>query len=318
MDRSSATRADAGSPAPRSEPVSRDEAWTLLRAMAAEAVRGAPLRDGTGLCLDDAGQLRAVHARDGRIVARTARERGWESAAPLHPEAIELFDRYAPLCLGARARRLVVAHLGQSLDGRVSATPDAARFITGPEDVEHTHRLRALFDAVMIGAQTAAVDDPHLTTRLVPGAQPVRVVLDPRARLDHGLRVLSDGEADTLVVTATGAGARHRDLSPRIGVLEAPLVNGCFVLPRVLDALAERGLRRVFIEGGGVTVTRFLDAGLLDRLHLTIVPRNVGDGTPGVALQPTSDLTAIPRVRSRRFALGADVLFDCDLAGDGV
>lgn len=269
------------------------------------------------MCLDDAGRLRTATVHQGWIVARPETECGWDACTAVSTGAAELLDLYAPLCVGAGARRLVLAHLGQSLDGRVSAAHSAARFITGPEDVEHTHRLRALFDAVLIGAETACVDDPHLTTRLVPGAQPVRVVLDPRARLGHALRVFSDGEADTIVVTGTGHGARHRDVGPRVHVLEAPLEPGGFVLPRVLDALAERGLRRVFIEGGGVTVSRFLDANLLDRLHLTVVPRNVGAGTPGVALRPTSDLTAIPKVRSRRFALGHDVLFDCDLGRDG-
>ena len=313
-----ATRTDADRATAHGEAVSRDEAWALLRALASEAARGASARDGSAVRLDDAGCLRVVGAQDARIVTRPAHECGWERAAPLGPGSAELFDLYAPLCVGARASRCVIAHLGQSLDGRLSALPNAARFITGPEDVEHTHRLRALFDAVVVGAETAAVDDPRLTTRLVPGAQPVRVVFDPRARLDHGLRVLSDGAADTLVVTGVGHGARHRGLGSRVDVLETPLVDGRFALRAVLDALAARGLRRVFIEGGGVTVSHFLEAKLLDRLHLTIVPRNVGDGAPGVALRPTRDLATIPRVRSRRFALGQDVLFDCDLGRDGV
>lgn len=318
MDRSSATHADAGSPTPRREPVSREQAWSLLRALALQVERDVIAHDGAALCLDEAGRLRTAAGHDGWIVARPESERGWDACEAVSTGAAELFDLYAPLCVGARAARLVLAHLGQSLDGRVSVAQNASRFITGREDVEHTHRLRALFDAVMIGAETAAVDDPHLTTRLVPGAQPVRVVLDPRARLDHALRVFSDGEADTIAVTGTGHGARHRVLAPRVHVIEAPLADGCFVLPRVLDALAERGLGRVFIEGGGVTVSRFLDARLLDRLHLTVVPRNVGDGAPGVALRPTRDLAAIPHVRARRFALGGDVLFDCDLGRDAV
>ena len=310
MEGSDAKLAYAVDAAARDAPVSRDDAWSLLRALALAATQGAPATNGACVCIDHAGTLRFAE-QDARIVARPDSERGWEPCAAVSNEAMELFDLYAPLCVGARAERLVLAHLGQSRDGRVSAVRPAARFITGPEDVEHTHRLRALFDAVVIGAETAAVDDAHLTTRLVAGRQPVRVVLDPRARLDPRLRVFSDGAADTIVVTGEGHGERHRALHARarVRIVEAPLTDGYFALRVVLDMLAGHGLRRVFVEGGGLTVLRFLDAQCLDRLHLTIVPIDVGPGTPGVS---------VPTVRARRFALGRDVLLDCDLGRDAV
>jgi riboflavin biosynthesis pyrimidine reductase len=79
----------------------------------------------------------------------------------------------------------------------------------------------------------------------------------------------------------------------------------------VIQVLAERGLRRVFVEGGGVTVSRFLAAGALDRLHVAVSPLFLGQGRPGVVLPAIAELTSALRPSVRRFTLGDDVLFDC-------
>ena len=83
----------------------------------------------------------------------------------------------------------------------------------------------------------------------------------------------------------------------------------------ILDALARRGLGRVFVEGGGVTVSRFLEAGVFARLHVTICPIFIGRGRPGISLPAIDDLGDALRPRARRFEFGDDILFDCGLAG---
>jgi riboflavin-specific deaminase-like protein len=291
-----------------------DAAWQLLQAVALRASRGAPVLEGTGVALDDRGRLRLCPPDRGLIVARPEREHGWEPACAVDDAARELFDLYAPLCFGPRSTALVVGHLGQSLDGRVATVTGASRFVTGPEDLRHTHRLRALFDAVLIGAQTASRDDPRLTTRLVPGRQPARVVLDPQARLDPRLQLLRDGAARTVVVTAQGARADTARWGPHVEQVEVPADAGLLAPSAVLQALRARGLSRIFIEGGGVTISRFLQAGALDRLQLAIAPKIIGSGTPALQLPPIAEMAdAITAACCRRFALGADMLFDCDL-----
>jgi riboflavin-specific deaminase-like protein len=291
-----------------------DLAWRLLQALADRASRGAPVLDGAGVALDDQGRARLCPPELGLIVVRQELEQGWEQACAVDDAARELLDLYAPLCCGAGSRELVVGHLGQSLDGRVATVTGASRFVTGAEDLRHTHRLRALFDAVLVGAQTACADDPRLTTRLVPGRQPTRVVLDPHARLDPHLQLLSDGVAPTIVVV----GRDVRDKVPRWGahvqVLQLPCQDGLLDPRAVLGGLRASGLSRVFIEGGGVTISRFLHARALDRLQLVIAPKIIGSGTPALQLPPIDQMAdAITAAGCRRFALGPDMLFDCVL-----
>jgi len=84
---------------------------------------------------------------------------------------------------------------------------------------------------------------------------------------------------------------------------------------QLLAALRERGCARVFVEGGGVTVSAFLEAGLLDRLQMAVAPLIVGSGKPAIRLEPKDVLSDCQRPAYRVFRMGGDVLFDCDLSG---
>lgn len=216
---------------------------------------------------------------------------------------------YVPLLRDLPAT-CAVAHLAQSLDGRIATERGSSQWLSGPEGLRHAHRMRALFDAVVVGTETARLDDPQLTVRHVDGTNPVRVVLDPSLSLPPSLRLFTDGLAETLVVASEDA-ARGRTSVGQAEILALASEHGVLPPARVLDALARRGLRRVYVEGGGVTVSRFLAAGCLARLHLVIAPVIVGSGRPSLVLPPVDVIGSAVRPRTRTFHLGADILVDC-------
>ena len=201
----------------------------------------------------------------------------------------------------------VVGRLAQTLDGRIATLSGVSQWIGGPADLLHTHRLRALCHAVVVGGGTAAADDPLLTTRLCGGPHPVRVVLDPDARLRPDLRLFCGGPP-TLRVVADDAP------SPGGDVLRLPRdAAGGLDLHALLAALAARGLTRIFVEGGGVTVSRFLGAGLLDRLHITVAPIILGSGRPAFAWPGAMSIADGLRFTWTVHDLAPDVLFDIAL-----
>jgi diaminohydroxyphosphoribosylaminopyrimidine deaminase / 5-amino-6-(5-phosphoribosylamino)uracil reductase len=283
-------------------PLHERQAWHWLRSLAGRDRGG--IRSGT----PDGAAPRALQ-EIGRPAAMF-RNPGddHEMVIASDQAAQRLLDLYLPLCRDC-PERFVVAHLGQSLDGRIAAANGASRWVTGPEDVAHNHRMRALFDAVVVGAATVENDDPQLTVRAVPGRNPVRVVLDPRRRLAQEYRVFTDGAAPTLLLCSEGSASE-----PRIGqadVIGVAMEDGHLSPPAVLDCLARRGLKRVFIEGGGITVSRFLAAGCLDRLQIAIAPLIIGSGRPSITLPEISGPNAGLRPPTRCVMLGRDMLVEC-------
>ena len=235
---------------------------------------------------------------------------GWQVASPVQGEARALLDLYLPLLPRQPAETLTLGHLGQSLDGYIATARGESCFVTGPENILHLHCLRALCDAVLVGAETVAADDPRLTTRLVPGDNPVRVVLDPRRRLPVERRVFQDGAAPTLLVCAEGQPGPGR--LGQAEVLAVPAHQGRLRLDALVAALHRRGLRHLFVEGGGLTVSSFLGAGLLDRLQVAVAPLLMGAGRRGLSLPAPDALGDCLRPPCRVFRMGADILFDSE------
>lgn len=231
-----------------------------------------------------------------------------------------LTDLFAPVLAPPTAPDgcRVIGRLAQTLDGRIATASGSSQWIGGRGDILHTHRLRALCHAVIIGAGTVRQDDPRLTTREVPGESPVRVVLDTERRLSPEYRVFRDGGPPTLLACATDApGPDPVGAAEVLRLPRAPAGGGGLDIPALLRALAARGLTRLFVEGGGVTVSRFLIAGCLDRLHVTVAPVLLGSGIPAFTLPEVGRIADGLRFAWRIFPLesegGGDVLFDIAL-----
>jgi riboflavin-specific deaminase-like protein len=284
-------------------------AWALLLALARRASQKRPIASDVGVRLDDDV---VEDDRSPWIVARPSTERAWSWPRGVsgRPDLELLFDLYMPLCVGEGCSELTIAHLAQSLDGRIALVSGKSQFITGKENLLHVHRLRALCDAVLVGRRTVHEDDPQLTTRLCPGPNPVRVVVDPGRRLGTQHRVFQGGPSATLLFcTAEAARAGSHHGSAEVVPIEP--VRGELPLVAILAELRRRGLSRIYVEGGGLTVSRFLDARVLTRLQVTVAPVVFGSGRPALTLPEIEELSHARALRWRHFAIGPDVLFDC-------
>ena len=241
----------------------------------------------------------------------------WTTSGPATDAARDLLNLYLPLLL---ASDLVIGQIGQSLDGRIATITGQSHYVTGSADIRRLHRLRALVDAVVVGASTVATDNPRLTVRDVEGTNPVRVVLDPDGRLSPDLTIFRDRAARTLVLHRAPAGQTTPSASGDLLRLPVDSAAGSdsdgrsrFAPAMVIEVLRAQGLHRILIEGGGVTISRFLQAGALTRLHVTVAPLLIGSGRHALTLPPIASLDQALRPPCRVFHLDDDVLFDLDL-----
>ena len=224
-------------------------------------------------------------------------------------------DLFGPLCTGTVDDLVVVGQVGQSLDGRVATATGHSKYINCPAGIDHLHRLRALVDIVVVGVGTALADNPQLTVRQVAGPQPARAVIDPKGRLGANAKLFADDGVRRLFITADGSRAIP---PPGVEAITLPAEDGNIAPSAIVASLAAAGMRRILIEGGADTVSRFIAARCLDRLHVNVAPVMLGAGGPGIDLPPLERADQAHRMPVRVHKIEDDVLFDCDLSGQRV
>lgn len=209
-------------------------------------------------------------------------------------------------------RPLVTLKIAQSLDGKTALATGESRWITGNESRRFSHLMRAKNDAILIGIDTALVDDPMLTCRLsgLEDRSPLRVVLDSKGRLPATSNLATTADAvPTLLVTD---GAERPDLKALgVELISAPRgADGRMDLSFVLRMLGERGVTRLLVEGGARIHASFLQAGLCDRMEIFSAPIMLGDDAQGsaaaLAVGALTSAPAFERIGKRR--LGLDLL----------
>ena len=209
-----------------------------------------------------------------------------------------IFD---PIRQAKRGEIFVIGQIGQTIDGRIATVTGQSKYINGPSGLLHLHRLRAVVDAVVVGIGTVIADDPQLTVRLAKGAHPARVVIDPNHRLSSNPKLFNDDGA--------------RRIAPKgIEILYLATEHGGISPAAILQSLADAGFSRILIEGGADTVSRFIQARCLDRLHVIVAPIIMGSGRPGFNLPAIEHMDQAQRLIVHAHKLDDELLFDCDLS----
>jgi GTP cyclohydrolase II len=210
----------------------------------------------------------------------------------------------------------VVLKYAQTLDGRIAAAGGDARWISGTPERRVAHSMRAACDAVLVGRGTVLRDDPQLTVRMVPGASPIRVILDSALRVPDGARVFDRGAATVVLTSARSSPDRRAELrrqGVRVEVVRA--VPDGVDLDDGLARLRTLGIRSVLVEGGASVITSLLRASLADRLVVSVAPVLLGTGVDAVGDLGTRRVADGLQLANRTVhAVGADVLIGGDLA----
>ena len=214
-------------------------------------------------------------------------------------------------------RPYVVLKYAQTLDGRIATATGDSKWISGEDERRVSHALRASCDAVLVGVGTVIADDPQLTVRMVPGASPLRVVLDSRLRLPMTAKVL-DESAGSIVLTTERASARRR-LALRawkVGLREVSAGPGGVDPHAALQALREMGIGSVLVEGGARVITSMLGGGLVDRLIISLAPTIIGAGMDAVGDLRVSRIAEGLRLVNRSVhSIGEDLVVAGDVEG---
>jgi riboflavin-specific deaminase-like protein len=175
--------------------------------------------------------------------------------------------------------------------------------------------MRAGCDAVLVGARTLLQDDPRLTVRMVPGASPLRVVLDSTLRTPMTANVLSDDAATLILCRPDADPARRRNLTAA-GVMVREVTGGPdgLRIPDVLRLLRSLGVASLLVEGGGRVITSMLQAGAVDRVVVSVSPTIIGAGVDAVGPLGVSRVSQGIRLRNRSvYVAGDDILLGFDV-----
>jgi diaminohydroxyphosphoribosylaminopyrimidine deaminase/5-amino-6-(5-phosphoribosylamino)uracil reductase len=225
----------------------------------------------------------------------------------------------------SEGRSFAVIKTATSLDGRVTASDGASRWITGAAARADAHEWRADSQAVVVGSGTALADDPALTVRDAKppfGPPPVRVLVDGRGRVPATGALFDTTLAPTLVVTTGRAPEAARDAWAAAGAsveIAAAGTDGGVDPDALLRLLAGLGVLQALVEGGPTLHGAFFAAGLVDRIVTYVAPIVLGaGGRPGYGLEPGPPLALAPRFRLTGVAsLGDDVRLEYDATDRG-
>ncbi|MDO7786057.1 bifunctional diaminohydroxyphosphoribosylaminopyrimidine deaminase/5-amino-6-(5-phosphoribosylamino)uracil reductase RibD [Desulforamulus aquiferis] len=208
----------------------------------------------------------------------------------LEQEAIKLNEVFLKYI--TTRRPFVVLKAATSLDGKIATAGGESKWITGEAARQQGHRLRDIYDAILVGVNTVLTDDPSLTARLPEGRgrDPIRVIVDSTARTPTAAKILLQESAAYTIIATTEAAPVERRASLMAAGAEVIVVPGpgpTVDLVKLMEILGEKEISSVLIEGGGKVNGSALSAGIVDKVAWFIAPTIIGgDDAPGPVRGP--------------------------------
>lgn len=222
-----------------------------------------------------------------------------------------LFERLAARENAIDGLPFVTLSYAQSVDGSIAARPSRPFALSSGKSFEMTHLLRSRHDALLVGINTVLMDDPRLTVRLCEGDNPQPVVLDSRLRFRDDAKLLAHPDKHPLLFTTAAAPAaevaRIEDKGASVHVLPKDRL-GRVDLNAALQCLADRGVKRLMVEGGATVINSFLWSCLVDYCVITVVPKFIGGLKAVDNLCPSENLPPLSIVDCRYQPLGGDLI----------
>jgi len=199
----------------------------------------------------------------------------------------------------------ITLKVAQSIDGKISKSKNEQTWLTGEESNRFAHQLRADHDAVMVGANTIAIDNPQLTVRNVAGRNPKRIILDGKLNIDINAKVLNcEDVKNTWILTSANSNKEKIDRITKKGARVIQFKSGDIQLnlKNVLAKLGEEKITSLFVEGGADIFSQFIDGNYFDEIIILQAPVTLGDGVNGI---PTSSLDQLNKISSEK--IGKDL-----------
>ena len=199
-----------------------------------------------------------------------------------------------------------------SLDGKIATVGGESKWISGEESRKFAHHLRDINDAILVGVGTIWADDPSLTTRLVEGKNPIRVIVDSNARTPIDSKVVNDKSARTIVAVTENAPPENISELKNRGVEIICAGNGkCVDLKILMRELAEREITSVLVEGGGTIHFSMLKENLVDKVLAFVAPKIIGGKNALTAVEGAGFEKLFDAINLKNFTaqkLGEDIL----------
>lgn len=225
----------------------------------------------------------------------------------LNSDLKTLMESYLQIIFNKSKYPYIFGHLAQTLDGYIATESGESRYISSIDNLEHLHMLRAISDVVLVGSNTVKFDNPKLTTRLVKGPNPMRVVIDKNDIIKDSCNLLKNKDRKGFKIVSDKLKPNGKN------IFSLPLKKDEFRITDIISLLKSLGNKIIFIEGGGNIISHFYRKKFLNRLHLCISPILIGRGINSFIIDKDVKINEARIKKISYIKMGKDILCNIKL-----